>query len=168
MQRYKKNMKQQEKNPSAVDVQDIIEVVERNNIPTEMQIYLLEILNLALYEKQYPQDTTGKIQMKIQLLKDTLEMAEIIEENTEVANLKVRVVVFSEVLKISQISTANHDLTTISQLISFVTGNSYKSIYTDLQKGINFTKHHTKHINQANEILIKLNPSITIDIQKRY
>jgi hypothetical protein len=55
---------------STVDVQDIIEVVEHNNFSTEMQIFLLEILNLALYEKQYPNDTCGILDRKYNFLKN--------------------------------------------------------------------------------------------------
>jgi hypothetical protein len=82
--------------------------------------------------------------------------------------LKIRAVLIMEMLKEIGISTANTDLTKIGKFISYVTGNSNKSIYAQLQKGINFTTYHAPHITQANKILLELNSTIAIDMQKQY
>jgi hypothetical protein len=156
---------------STIDVQDIIEVLEHNNIATPHQIYLLEILNLALFKKQYPQDTTGKLQMKIQLLKDTLEMVDEThkEKHKDSPCIKVRAVVILLMLNELGIGSKFNDLTKICKFISALTNGGYTSIYTEMQRGINFSKrHHSKQIDEVNKILLELNASISIDIQKRY
>ncbi len=50
---------------------DILEVLGQNNFSSQKQIELLQIINYALYEKQYPQDTCGIIERKIQLLQQS-------------------------------------------------------------------------------------------------
>ena len=47
---------------------DIFEVLGQHNFSSQKQIELLQIINFALYKKQYPQDTCGIIDRKIQLL----------------------------------------------------------------------------------------------------
>ena len=69
-----------------------------------------------------------------------------------------------EMLKQMQLGTAHNDLSKICKLIAFFTGNSYNSIYNEAQKGIYFTKFHSKQIGEANKILEELNASISIDI----
>ena len=67
-----------------------------------------------------------------------------------------------------QLGTAHNDLTKICKLIAFLTGNSYNSIYNEMQKGIHFSKFHSKQIDEANKILENLNASISIDKNKQY
>lgn len=90
------------------------------------------------------------------------------KENTEVAPIKVRSVVILELLKKLQLGTAHNDLTKICKLIAFLTGNSYNSIYNELQKGISFSKTHSRHIDEANKLLSELNASISINKNKQY
>jgi hypothetical protein len=87
------------------------------------------------------------------------------QSNTEenVASLKVRSMVILELLKKQKIGTAYNDLTKICRLIAFLTGNSYKSIYAELQKGVRFTKYHLGHIAEANRILGELGAGIVIE-----
>jgi hypothetical protein len=93
----------------------------------------------------------------------------IIEKGTsEVASIKVRSAVILEMLKLLQLGTAHNDLTKICKLISFLTGNSYNSIYNELQKGVFFSNYHKKQIDEANKILAELNASISIDKNKQY
>jgi hypothetical protein len=67
-----------------------------------------------------------------------------------------------------QIGTAQNDLTKIYKLIAFLTGNSYNSIYNELQKGVFFSKTHSRHIDEANKIFADLNALISIDKNKQY
>jgi len=67
-----------------------------------------------------------------------------------------------------QLGAAHNDLTKICKLIAFLTGNSYNSIYNETQKGIYFSKFHSKQIDEVNKILKELNVSISIDINKQY
>jgi len=46
-------------------------VLEQNNFSNQKQIELLQIVNYALYKKQYPHDTCGIIERKIKLLEQT-------------------------------------------------------------------------------------------------
>jgi hypothetical protein len=162
-------------------VKDILEVLRESNFPNHKQVETLEVVNYALYKKKYPQDTCGIIDRKINLLKQ----AEQEKSGTicptcpqgpstlpcgasEVASTKVRSVVILEILKQLQLGIAHNDLTKICKLISFLTGNSYNSIYNEMQKGIYFSKFHGKQIDEANRILAELNASISIDKDKQY
>ena len=71
-------------------------------------------------------------------------------------------------LKQMQLGTAHNDLSKICKLITFLTGNSYNSIYNEVQKGTYFTKFHSKQIDEVNKILEELNALISIDINKQY
>jgi hypothetical protein len=82
--------------------------------------------------------------------------------------IKVRSVVLLELLKKMQLGAAQNDLTKICKLIAFLTGNSYNSIYNERQKGVYFSKTHSRHIDEANKLLIELNTSISIDKNKQY
>jgi hypothetical protein len=73
-----------------------------------------------------------------------------------------------ETLKQLQLGTAHNDLSKICKLISFLTGNSYNSIYNELQKGVFFSNYHKKQIDEANKIIAELNASISIDKNKQY
>lgn len=103
-----------------------------------------------MYKKQYPQDLCGIMERKIKLLEQSPQPPE--KENTEVAAIKVRSVVILEMLKQMQLGTAHNDLTKICKLIAFLTGNSYNSIYNEVQKGVCFSNFHTKQIDEVNKI----------------
>jgi hypothetical protein len=60
-----------------------------------------------------------------------------------------------------QLGTAQNDLTKICKLIAFLTGNSYNSIYNELQKGIFFSKTHSRHIDEKN-IFLKMKMKMLI------
>ncbi len=91
-----------------------------------------------------------------------------IRDTQNIASLKVRSVVILEILKAMKCGKANNDLTDICKLIAFLTGNSYKSIYNDLQKGITLKGTHTQDIQEVNQLLSNLNISISIDNNKQY
>jgi hypothetical protein len=115
-----------------------------------------------------------QINDEIELIKRTKELSNTEKptvaekDNTDIAPIKVRSVVILEMLKKMQLGTAQNDLTKICKLIAFLTGNSYNSIYNELQKGIFFSKTHNRHIDEANKILTELNSSISIDKDKQY
>jgi len=127
---------------------------------------LLQILNFALYKKRYPQNICGIVEKKIQILQQPTEAHE--KDNTDVASIKLRSVIILELLKKMQLGAAHNDLTKICKLIAFLTGNSYNSIYNEMQKGVYFSKYHGKQIDEANKILEELNTSIAIDKNKQY
>ena len=150
-----------------MDVRDILEVLEQNSFSKQQQIQLLHVVNYALHKKHYPQDICGMVEKKIKLLELTVqEPTE--KESTDTASIKLRSVVLLELLKKMQLGAAHNDLTKICKLISFLTGNSYNSIYNEMQKGICFSKFHTKQIDEANKILAELNASIAIEKNKQY
>ena len=156
----------QKKHTSTIDVNDILEVLGQNNFSNQKQIDLLQIINYTLYKKHYPQDTCGILEKKIQILQQPTETSE--KDNPDVASIKVRSVIILELLKKMQLGTAHNDLTKICKLITFLTGNSYNSIYNELQKGISFSNFHGRQIDEANKILEELNASISIDKNKQY
>ena len=138
----------------------------QNSFPNQKQVELLQVLNFALYKKQYPQDLCGIIEKKIQLLQQPPETPE--KNNPDAASIKVRSVIILEMLKQMQLGTAHNDLTKICKLIAFLTGNSYNSIYNEMQKGVYFSNFHSKQIDEANKMLEELNASISIDKNKQY
>ena len=127
---------------------------------------MLQIINYALYKKHYPQDICGIVEKKIKILEQPTEEPE--KDNADVASIKVRSVVILEMMKKMQLGTAHNDLSKICKLIAFLTGNSYKSIYNEIQKGVYFSNFHGRQIDEANKILAELNTSISIDINKQY
>ena len=151
-----------------------MEVLSQHNFSSQKQVGLLQILNFALYKKQYPKDLCGIIDRKIQILQQPPETPEkdnpnaCTEQSRSIASIKVRSVVILEILKQMQLGMAHNDLTKICKLIAFLTGNSYNNIYNEVQKGIYFSDFHSKQINEANRILEELNASISIDKNKQY
>ena len=138
----------------------------QNNFSNQKQIDLLQIINFVLHRKHYPQDICGIVEKKIQILQQPTEAPE--KDNTDVASIKVRSVIILELLKNMQLGAAHNDLTKICKLIAFLTGNSYNSIYNEIQKGVFFSKYHSKQIDEANKIFAELNASISIDKNKQY
>ena len=138
----------------------------QHNFPNQKQIELLQIINYALYKKHYPQDICGIVEKKIKILEQPTEEPE--KDNADVASIKLRSVIILELLKKMQLGTAHNDLTKICKLIAFLTGNSYNSIYNEIQKGVYFSRFHGRQIDEANKILEELNASISIDKNKQY
>jgi hypothetical protein len=141
--------------------------LEQNVFSNQKQIELLHVVNYALHKKHYPQDICGIVEKKIKLLELT-DRQTTERDNADTASIKVRSVVLLELLRKVQLGTAHNDLTKICKLIAFLTGNSYNSIYNELQKGVYFSNFHVKQIDEANKILSELNASISIDKNKQY
>ena len=139
----------------------------QHNFSSQKQIELLQIIDLALLQKDYSKNIHSIIERKIQLLQQPFEPLE--QDNANAAApVKVRSVVILEMLKQMQLGTAYNDLSKICKLIAFLTGNSYNNIYNELQKGVSFSKNHSRHIDEANKILAELNASFSIDKNKEY
>ena len=152
---------------SVIDANDILEVMSQHNISNQKQIELLQIVDFVLYKKHYPENTCGIIERKIKLLEQT-NCEPVEKDNPDVASIKVRSVVVLELLRKMQLGTAQNDLSKICRLTAFLTGNSYNTIYNEMQKGINFSKFHSKQIDEANKIFEELNASISINKEKQY
>jgi len=171
-----------------IQIQDILDVLEHNSIPIEKQIEVLEILSLALYTRDHADDPSGILDHKIQLLRQLIEDAKPESADTagadqslslrctepveatkgDTACIKVKAITILLLLEKLQISRANHDLTKICRLIAFLTDNSYRKIYAELQKGIILSEYHTQQIQQINKILTELNLETTIQPNKEY
>jgi hypothetical protein len=91
-----------------------LEVITQNNFSNQKQVELLQILNFALYKKNYPQDLCGIIDRKIPLLEQAEHAANAAcpqspqiphcpnscgEIQGGTASIKVRSVVILELLK---------------------------------------------------------------------
>jgi len=160
-----------------INIQDILEVLEHNSIPLEKQIEVLEVLSLALYTRDHPNNPSGILDHKIQLLRQLIEDAQ--PDTIEATNIpcvkacpeqsegsppcvKVKSVAILELLKKMNAGTAHNDMSKISKLIAFLTGNSYDRIYNEMRKGISLTNYHTKDITEINKIFSELNIPIAI------
>jgi hypothetical protein len=164
-----------QKNNPSINVNDIVDALKDHKFSNERAAELLEIINYALYSKQYPEDICGNLDNKIKLFRQAASTQSEKdsnpdnEESSEKATQKVKSVAIMEMLKLLDKGTAHNDLTDICKFIAFLTGNSHKSIYNDAQNGITFSpKHHAQDIERANELFKSLNMSISIDKQKQY
>lgn len=164
-----------QKNNPSINVNDIVDALKDHQFSNERAAELLEIINYALYSKQYPEDICGNLENKIKLFRQAASTQNNKDSNTDneessdKATQKVKSVAIMELLKQLDKGTAHNDLTDICKFIAFLTGNSHKSIYNDAQSGITFSsKHHTQDIEKANELFKSLNISISIDKQKQY
>jgi|GEM_PF-3531637 len=160
-----------------IDVADILQVLSQHNFSNQKQIDLLQVLDYALIVKHYPSDIHEIINRKVRLLQQPPDTENSVGATFAVAhnetpdygvNLKIRIVLLLKMLDEMGISTANTDRTKICNYISLVTGNSRNQIYKQMQKGINFSKFHSKQIVETNKILSELNTKITIDMTQQY
>jgi len=124
---------------------------------------------LAHYKQvQHKGNIVLQISDEIDLIQRIKELSTIEKDNAETASIKVRAIVILELLKKMQLSRANKDLTKISKLIAFLTGNSYRKIYSELQKGICLSNYHSQQIDEANKIFEELEVSISIHKDRQY
>jgi len=154
-------------------------VLGQHSFSNQKQIELLQIINYALHQKHYPHDICGIVEKKIQILQQHSSICPACSQSpnalsceegraSDVASIKLRSVIILELLKKTQLGTAHNDLTKICKLIAFLTGNSYRSIYNEIQKGVCFSDFHSRQIAEANKILAELNASISIDKNNQY
>ena len=99
---------------------------------------------------------------------NTENQSQTTEKNENIISKKVRAIVISELLKIIRAGKAQNDLTKICKLIVFLTGNSFKSTYYELQQGVTFTQYHYTQIDEVNKILSDLSIPIAIDRNTQY
>jgi hypothetical protein len=90
------------------------------------------------------------------------------KESPNDAYIKVKTVAILELLKEMKLGAAYNDRTKISKLIAFLTGNSPKKIYNEMQKGITLTKYHNQQIEEINKIFKELNIRISICKDNQY
>lgn len=132
------------------------------------------------YKTRYKQaqnqgDVLKQIEEEINLIEhtktlSTQEEPEIIQPATDTKGVsgKIKTIVVMELLKQFGKGKANNDLTAICRLVSFLSGQSEKSLYNEAQKGIVLTSYHNDEIKQANEILYSLNICVSIEKDKDY
>jgi hypothetical protein len=124
---------------------------------------------LAHYKQvQHKGNIVLQISDEIELIQRIKELSTIENDSVETASIKVRAIVILELLDKMQLSRANKDLTKICKLIAFLTGNSYRKIYSELQKGICLSKYHSPQIDEANKIFEELEVSISIYKDRQY
>ena len=177
-----------------INIQDILNTIPNCNFSKEAQIELLQIVRYITLVNQQPENICEILEQKIQLLQhpdNTQQPADVgadavIErsrndsadtacvkacpEQSEgsIPCVKVKTIAILELLKKMNAGTAHNDMSKISKLIAFLTGNGYTRIYSELRKGISFTNYHTKDINEINNIFAELNLEITINPDKEY
>lgn len=129
---------------------------------------MLQIINFALYKKQYPQDTCGIIEKKIQILQqppDTSEKCNS-EESRTTRTLKVTGDVLIQILQKAGISTVSDDKAKIARLIGYLTDFSEEKIRQRLSNSDELTSYHKDEVENINKILKDLNISISITYNK--
>lgn len=89
-------------------------------------------------------------------------------ENDKAVSSKIRAIIIMELLKQLGKGKSVNDLSAICRLISFLTNQSEKKLYNEVQKGIMLSSYHDSEISQANEILKSLNISISIQKNREY
>ena len=84
-------------------------------------------------------------------------------------NLKIATCLVFELLNLAGKGKNVNDLTTLSWLVSIITGFSKDSILNTAQKGFYFSKqYHGVIIQEVNEVLQRLQMPFAIDITKKY
>ena len=130
------------------------------------------------YQTRYKQaqnqgDILRQIEDEIKLIERTKALTiqdnnEIPFENDKGVSGKVRAVVIMEILKLMGKGKSANDLSVICRLVSFLTNQSEKKLYNEVQKGILLSSYHDAEISQVNEIMKSLNISISIEKNKDY
>lgn len=153
---------------------DLKIIAENNPNLNEKELFYTDYLTRYKQAKNKG-NIIQQIEDEIALIKKKKELANPIEkeetkfqDTQNTASLKVRSVVILELLRAMKCGKANNDLSNICRLIAFLTGNSYNSIYNDLQKGVILKGIHSKDIQEANQLLSSLNISISIEKDNQY
>ena len=93
-----------------------------------------------------------------------IEPIKMIEQGT----LKVQSAVLLEIMKKAGLNREYIDYTSITRLVSYLTGKSYNNIYNETKPGIEFTKYHKKEIDNANKLLSEVGFDIAISTDEKY
>ncbi len=146
-----------------------MEVLSQNNFSTQKQVELLQILNYALYKKQYPQDLCGILDRKIQILQQATETPE--KDNSEKSRTKrtqkVTTDVLMSLLQKSGISAISDDKAKMARLIAYLTDFSEEKIRQRLSTTDELTSYHREEVETVNKILAELNSDISIKYNKQ-
>jgi hypothetical protein len=138
----------------------------QHNFSSQKQIELLQILNYALYKKQYPQDLCGIIDRKIQILQQPPE-----QNNSEKSGPKRTQKVTTDVLMLllqkSGISAGSDDKAKMARLIAYLTDFSEEKIRQRLSNADELTSYHREEVEAINKILAELNSNISIKYNKQ-
>ena len=144
-------------------------MLSQNNFSTQKQVELLQILNYALYKKQYPQDLCGILDRKIQILQQATETPE--KDNSEKSRTKrtqkVTTDVLMSLLQKSGISAVSDDKAKMARLIAYLTDFSEEKIRQRLSITDELTSYHREEIETVNKILAELNSDISIKYNKQ-
>ncbi len=143
--------------------------MEQHNFSNQKQIELLQILNYALYKKQYPQDLCGILDRKIQILQQATETPEKdnSEKNGTKRTQKVTTDVLMFLLQKSGISAVSDDKAKMARLISYLTDFSEEKIRQRLSTTDELTSYHREEVETVNKILAELNSDISIKYNKQ-
>lgn len=155
-------------------ISEIREYCSELDFSSDKEQYFLLSFVITMIEQYEANDeqlnrVKKELQKKIEPLQNSY--SQLINDDSEEANeasIKVQSAVILEILKALNCGKSTNDLTTICRLIAFLTGKSNSKIYNEAQKGIRFTKYHSKEIEQANKILSDLNINISINKDKQY
>ena len=109
----------------------------------------------------------GYLQKEKELLATALPPED--EKQQKTNSLKISVCLVFELLRLVGKGREVNDLTTLSLFTSIVTGYSRNSILNTVQKGFGFSeRQHGAAIQEANEVLQRLQIPLGIDVTKRY
>jgi hypothetical protein len=143
--------------------------LEQHNFSNQKQVELLQIINYALYKKQYPQDLCGILDRKIQLLQQPPDTPE--KDNPEKSGTKRTQKVTTDVLMLllqkSGISATSDDKAKMARLISYLTDFSEEKIRQRLSNTDELTSYHREEIETVNKILAELNCDVSIKYNKQ-
>jgi hypothetical protein len=144
-------------------------VLGQHSFSNQKQIDLLQIINFALYKKQYPQDLCGILDKKILLLQqppDTPEKNNP-EKNGRKRTPKVTTDVLMYLLQKSGISATSDDKAKMARLISYLIDFSEEKIRQRLSNTDELTSYHREEVETVNKILTELNCDILIRYNKK-
>ena len=144
-------------------------MLSQNNFSTQKQVELLQIINYALYKKQYPQDLCGILDRKIQILQQATETPEKdnSEKNGTKRTQKVTTDVLMFLLQKSGISAVSDDKAKMARLIAYLTDFSEEKIRQRLSTTDELTSYHREEVETVNKILAELNSDISIKYNKQ-
>ena len=136
----------------------------QHNFSTQKQVELLQILNYALYKKQYPQDTCGIIDRKIQILQQPTEEKPATKQKENTFTTSQQILFLHYLLNEIGINFGNSDKSQWIRLIHSFTAKNAQDIKEKLN--FNFDDKKTKRdLRLVAEHIQELIPQIAIKIK---
>ncbi len=141
----------------------------QHNFSSKKQIELLQIIDLALLQKDYSKNIHSIIERKIQLLQQPQELPEkdYPEKSGTKRTLKATTDVLMLLLEKSGISAGSDDKAKIARLIAYLTDFSEEKIRQRLSNPEELTSYHREEVETVNKILAELNSNISIKYNKQ-